>query len=355
MHFVLAENFALRHAKMRDAELCATSWTWSKAALDFGNEPTVNNFVTSPRTEKFKVSSFHGLPARVSWFFSFLLTHLLSKAELCTVSASFACAPDLKRTICETKSGFVKSMPFLSWSLGGSQTARIGWANSTTRSKMLRALPVRRFFAVDSEAAATGGRPSQAVRDQRRRVWCPPTTFATAKQGLRHLFQLIQRSARRILSFKFPKRQQVAMFLDGWRRLRTRLRGTSAPMTGPSTSLLAAFWVRSQDLPQSIALASHDGDCGQEDHREIVAFDLMHMCVHVVCQHTRFVRKSNARQCPLRDMVRIDIRRVEADLLLLLRRGRGGRVGLQLLYCQILTVNVRTRPSLGRPATSSAR
>ena len=79
-----------------------------------------------------------------------------------------------------------------------------GWVrNGANRMcQLCHALPNARCVA------CPGGRLSQAVRDQRRRVWCPPTTLhwrtrssiiSVMLQGLRHLFQLNKRGALGVL------------------------------------------------------------------------------------------------------------------------------------------------------------
>ena len=115
---------------------------------------------------------------------------------------------------------------------------------------MLGALPVLRFFAV---VAATGSRLSHAARDSGGAFGVRQRTLSLAKwilhgilatlQGLRHLLQLIQRGALKVLfapGLRLHHRQQVVMLLDGWHRLGTRGRGLRRSELGQASGSLGA-------------------------------------------------------------------------------------------------------------------
>ena len=131
MHVVLADMFALRHPKMRDAvtlrDLLELEWDCARF-----HERTLREQLRDVIQNRDVQSCILAWPARAGLVvLPFHLIHLHLTAERAA------------------KSGIAK------WSLSGSETALIGCANSATRSQTLGALPVLRFFAVDSEAAAT--------------------------------------------------------------------------------------------------------------------------------------------------------------------------------------------------------
>ena len=150
-------------AKCEMLKLCATFWTWSRAALGFRNSPLreqLRDVLENREVQGFILA----LLARAGLVSSPSI-HLLLKAELCTVSA-FACAPDLKRTTWETKSGFVKSTPFLSWAMGQTRHESDVPTLPHTPKRSVRCLSCASLLSIGRQPRP-GGRPSQPVRDMR--------------------------------------------------------------------------------------------------------------------------------------------------------------------------------------------
>ena len=267
------------------------------AALDFKNATSGNNFGMSSRLEKFRVSSLHGMHARV---FSSHLTHLLLKAQLHTVRESFAFTLDLNWTTCETKFGFAKSMAFLSWSMGGSETALIGCANSATRSAMFGA----------------GGRHSQAVRNQGRRDWCPPICTGEPDH-LWHLDDAARSSSPTpctwsiLLALLSTPPMSTSCHASRWVAPSCNQRAVDFGASNWTMCFRRSWrlsWCEAKTFLEASRLLLMTAIVGRITSRS----SLLICCtcamgrVHFVCQHARFLHKNNARQCVLRHMVRND-------------------------------------------------